>query len=139
VGHPTGADAPATITVGTEVTCTITGGDPGIDILWRAVVNPVIAEAGVTLDSDGRGEFSFTVPALADGEELRVELVGWTAPVSLGVVGAAGGPVPTAVPAGDGGVGALVGVAGIAGATATVGLLALLLATRVRPRRAHRS
>ena len=40
---------------------------------------------------------------------------------------------------GDGTVGVAVGVAGMAGATAAAGLLALLLATRVRPRRVDRS
>jgi len=95
------------ITVGSEVTCTVTGGDPGIDILWRAAVNPVIAEAGVTLDADGRGTFALTVPASALGATLTVELVAWTAPVAIGVVGtggpaAGGGPVPTGVPAGEG-------------------------------------
>ena len=81
------------------VVCTVTGGDPGIDILWRAAYNPVIAEAGVTLDASGSGEFSFTVPAAALGEELTVEVVEWLAPVPLGVVG---GPVPGSVPAGEG-------------------------------------
>jgi hypothetical protein len=85
--------------VGAAITCTVTGGDPGIDILWRAAYNPVFAEAGVTLGADGTGEFSFVVPAAALGEELTVELVEWLAPLSLGVVG---GPVPGSVPAGEG-------------------------------------
>ena len=85
--------------VGTTITCTVSGGDPGIDILWRAAYNPVIAEAGVTLDASGEGEFAFVVPASALGEELTVELVEWLAPVSLGVVG---GPVPGSLPAGEG-------------------------------------
>jgi alpha-tubulin suppressor-like RCC1 family protein len=79
------------------LTCAVTGGEPGIDILWRASYNPVIAEAGVTLDASGSGEFSFTVPAAAVGQAITVELVDWTAPVSLGV---AGGPVPSSVPSG---------------------------------------
>jgi hypothetical protein len=85
--------------VGTEVTCTVTGGDAGIDILWRAAYNPVFAEAGVTLDGSGTGEFSFTVPAAALGQSVTVELVEWLAPISIGV---AGGPVPTSVPSGGG-------------------------------------
>jgi len=85
--------------VGSRVTCTVTGGDPGIEILWRAAYNPVFAEAGVTLDASGTGEFSFTVPAAALGQELTVELVEWLAPVSLGV---AGGPAPSSVPSGGG-------------------------------------
>ncbi len=85
--------------VGSLVTCSVTGGDPGIDILWRAAFNPVFAGQGVTLDADGSGTFAFTVPAAALGEEVTVELVEWLAPVSLGVVG---GPVPTSVPSGGG-------------------------------------
>ena len=84
---------------GTKVTCTVTGGDAGIDILWRAAYNPVIAEAGVTLDAAGAGTFSFVVPAAAFGQPITVELVDWAAPVSLGV---SGGPVPTSVPSGEG-------------------------------------
>lgn len=133
------ACSPAVPVVGDVVTCTVTGGDPEIDILWRAAYNPVIAEAGVTLDASGRGEFSFTVPAAALGQPVSVELVAWIAPVSLGVVVAsAGGPVPAAVPAGDGGVAVAVSAPGMAAATTVAGLLTLLLATRVRPRRAHR-
>jgi hypothetical protein len=85
--------------VDAAVTCTVTGGVPGIEILWRAAYNPVFAEAGVTLDADGVGTFAFTVPAAALGQELTVELVDWLAPVSLGFVG---GPVPTSVPSGGG-------------------------------------
>jgi alpha-tubulin suppressor-like RCC1 family protein len=85
--------------VGSLVTCSVTGGDPGIDILWRAAFNPVFAGQGVTLDADGSGTFAFTVPAAALGEEVTVELVEWLAPMSLGV---AGGPVPTSVPSGGG-------------------------------------
>ena len=84
---------------GTKVTCTVTGGDAGIDILWRAAYNPVIAEAGVTLDAAGAGTFSFVVPAAAFGQPITVELVDWAAPASLGV---SGGPVPTSVPSGEG-------------------------------------
>jgi hypothetical protein len=85
--------------IGRAITCTVTGGDPEIDVLWRAATNPVFAEAGVTLDASGTGEFSFVVPATALGQVVTVELVEWLAPVSLGVVGVA---VPAAVPAGDG-------------------------------------
>jgi alpha-tubulin suppressor-like RCC1 family protein len=85
--------------VGELITCTVTGGDPGIDILWRAAYNPVFAGAGVTLDGSGTGEFSFTVPTAALGQSVTVELVDWLAPVSIGV---AGGPVPTSVPSGGG-------------------------------------
>ncbi len=98
--------APAGVFVGTEVACIVTGGDPDIEILWRAAVNPTIAEAGVTLDTNGSGTFAFTVPSSALGAALTVELVAWTAPLMLGTVGPAsgadGGPIPTSVPAGEG-------------------------------------
>jgi len=88
--------------VGESITCTVTGGEPGTDIMWRARFNPVFAEAGVTLDASGAGTFSFIVPTAALGQELTVELVEWIAPVSLGVVGV---PVPSSVPSGEGPVG----------------------------------
>ncbi len=87
------------LVAGATVTCTVAGGDAGIEILWRAAYNPVFAEAGVTLDATGTGTFSFTVPAAALGEEVTVELVEWLAPVSLGV---AAGPVPSSIPSGGG-------------------------------------
>jgi MprA protease rhombosortase-interaction domain-containing protein len=87
--------------VGAVAPCTVTGGDPGIDILWRAAYNPPFAGQGVTLDADGVGTFAFTVPAAALGQVVTVELVDWLAPVSLGV---AGGPVLTSVPSGEGAV-----------------------------------
>jgi Tol biopolymer transport system component len=90
---------PSVLAVGRTVTCTVTGGDPGIDVLWRAAYNPAFAGAGVTLGADGTGSFSFVVPRAALGQQLTVELVEWTAPVSLGVVGA---PVPASIPAGEG-------------------------------------
>jgi hypothetical protein len=92
---------PSPLVAGGRVTCTFEGGNAGIDILWRAAYNPGFASAGVTLDTSGMGEFSFVVPTAALGQELTVELVEWTAPVSLGVVG---GPVPSSVPAGSGSV-----------------------------------
>jgi alpha-tubulin suppressor-like RCC1 family protein len=84
---------------GRAVTCTVTGGEPGIEILWRAAYNPTFAGEGVTLDAAGEGSFAFIVPAAALGQPVTVELVGWLAPASLGVVG---GAVPTTVPAGGG-------------------------------------
>ena len=90
---------PAMLRVGGEVVCEVLGDVAGIDILWRAAYNPVFAEAGVTLDTSGSGDFAFVVPAEAVGQELTVELVNWLAPVSLGVVG---GPVPSLVPSGEG-------------------------------------
>lgn len=49
--------------------------------------------------ADGSGTFSFRVPVAALGDELRVELVDWVAPASLGAVVAA---VPTRIAAGEG-------------------------------------
>jgi hypothetical protein len=99
---------PAVLTAGDRVTCTVSGADAGIDILWRASYSPVFAGAGVRIGADGTGTFSFIIPVAAMGEELRVELVEWMAPVLLGVVG---GPVPSSVPAGEGPVGLLAAVA----------------------------
>jgi len=98
-GSPELRCGPAMLRVGGEVVCEVLDGVAGIDILWRAAYNPVFAEAGVTLDTSGSGEFAFVVPAEAVGQELTVELVDWLAPVSLGVVG---GPVPSSVPSGQG-------------------------------------
>ena len=99
VSGPSLACVPAVLTAGGSVTCTVSEADPGIDILWRAAYNPVFVSSGVRIGPDGTGTFSFVVPAAAVGEELRVELVEWTAPMPLGVVG---GPVPTSVPSGEG-------------------------------------
>jgi len=85
--------------VGALVTCTVSGGGPGIEIFWRAAYNPPFAGQGVTLDEDGVGTFAFTVPTAALGQVVTVELVDWLAPVSIGVPG---GPVPTSVPSGGG-------------------------------------
>ncbi len=95
------ACSPSPAPVGATVTCSVTGGDPGISMLWRASYNPVFAEAGMTLGADGTGSFSFVVPAAARGQEVMVELVEWTAPVSIGLAGG-GSLVPTSVPAGEG-------------------------------------
>jgi len=96
---PSVSCAPLPLVPGASVTCTITGGDPGIDIFWQAAYNPVFAGAGVTLDANGTGIFTFTVPRAAIGQTVTVELVEWLAPVSIGV---AGGPVPSSVPSGGG-------------------------------------
>jgi hypothetical protein len=89
------------LVVGGTITCTVRGGGAAVDVLWRAAYNPAFAGAGVTLGQDGSGTFSFVVPAAALGETLTVELVEWTQPIVLGVVG---GPVPASVPAGEGSV-----------------------------------
>jgi hypothetical protein len=93
--------APLPMAVGESVTCTVTGGEAGVEILWRAAYNPVFAGEGVTLDATGSATFSFTVPTAALGQVVTVELVDWLAPVSLGV---AANLAPTSVPAGEGSV-----------------------------------
>jgi len=117
---PSLACLPAVPAAGGRVTCTVSGADAGIEILWRAASNTVFASAGVRIGADGTGTFSFIVPAAALGEELRVELVDWTAPMLLGVVG---GPVPSAVPAGEGPLGLLA-----ASRLLIVGLVAVAIA-----------
>jgi surface protein len=108
VSGPSLACLPAVPVAGDLVACTVSGVDVGVEILWRASYNPVFASGAVRIGDDGAGTFSFIVPAAAVGEELRVELVELVAPMSLGVVG---GPVPSAVPAGEGPVGLLAVVA----------------------------
>ena len=140
------ACAPAVVAVGTTVTCSVSGGDPGVDVLWRAAVNPVIAEGVVTLDADGAGAFVFDVPVRADGGRLTVELVAWTAPLPIGVVGdggaggdRVGGPVPTAIPAGDGGTADRAGRIGGASGTGATAAAALGLALWSRAHRTRRA
>ena len=90
--------SPDPVVAGGVVTCLITGGDPNVDILWRASYNPVFASQGVKLDAEGNGSFSFVAPAAALGLPVTVELVEWdrTAVVTVGR------PLPTSVPAGEG-------------------------------------
>jgi hypothetical protein len=91
---------PTVVTVGQQVTCEVTGGDPNVTILWSASASPAFAGQGVTLGADGRGSFTFMVPASAQGRAITVELVDW---VRTAVVQVAGSQlVPTGVPAGQG-------------------------------------
>jgi hypothetical protein len=91
--------SPDPVQVGAVVTCEITRGDPGIDILWRASYNPAFASRGVKLDGQGRGTFTFVVPVGARGLPVTVELVEWN---RSAVVNVSGGPIPSSVPAGTG-------------------------------------
>lgn len=90
---------PDPVRAGEPVTCDVTGGDPGIDILWRASIDGAFAEHGVTLDQDGRGSFTFLAPRDADGRTIVVDLVEWNASDTVGVVGSV---LPGRIPAGDG-------------------------------------
>lgn len=93
---PRAVCAPLPAVAGAMLTCDVAGGDPEIDVLWRAAAT--FASEGVRLGPDGAGSFMFTVPLTAAGRELTIELVEWVAPVSLGAVR----PVPRSIPAGDG-------------------------------------
>jgi hypothetical protein len=98
--HPVAVTCePAVVPVGAFVTCTVTGGDPGIDILWRASASPAFAEAGVTLDAAGRGTFTFQVPATVGDGPILVELVDWDRSTTVTIAGTL---VPARVPAGGG-------------------------------------
>jgi hypothetical protein len=86
--------------VGATVTCTITGADPGAEILWQAYAGDAVHAGGpVRIGPDGSGILRFTVLRSALGQQVSVELVEWVRPIRLGIVG---GPVPASVPAGDG-------------------------------------
>jgi len=99
VSGPNLACLPAVPVAGGRVTCTVSGADAGTDIVWSAAYNPVFDSGAVRIGADGAGTFAFIVPAAAVGAELRMELVGWTAPMPMGVVG---GPIPRSVAAGVG-------------------------------------
>lgn len=84
---------------GAVVTCEVTGGDPGIDILWRASTDSVFASTGVTLDEFGRGTFTFLAPRGSAGQTIAVSLVEWDVADTVLVTGT---PVPNRLPAGGG-------------------------------------
>jgi hypothetical protein len=112
---------------GGTVTCQVTGGDPNIDILWRASLDGGFASQGVRLDADGNGTFTFVAPAGSAGRSITVELVDWNVSTAVGVVDRA---LPSAIRAGGGPL--------TASAALLLGsslLLAALLASRLRVRR----
>jgi len=84
--------------VGAPMTCDLRS-DPGVDFVWQASTNPVFASGVVTTDGTGAGQFAFTVPVSALGQQVLVEIVAWTAATPVGI---ASGPVPTSVPSGGG-------------------------------------
>lgn len=92
---PTLVCDPAPASPGASVTCTVSRGDPGIAILWVASAGGEVARAGVTLDDDGRGSFSFVLPAGASAGHLDVELVEWNVSAAVPIVAV---PAPTVVP-----------------------------------------
>lgn len=83
---------------GRSVECTLTGGDPEIDYLWRAsFLGQVFATTGMTTLADGSGSFTFVVPAEAACEDILVELVDWNISTVFSVV-----CPPTSIAAGGG-------------------------------------
>jgi hypothetical protein len=88
---------PSTPVAGGSLVCRMSGGDPDVDILWRAAVGSGVIEGVVRTAGDGSGEFRVDLPRGSVGQAVSVELVAWLAPLELGV---ATGPVPSAVPAG---------------------------------------
>jgi hypothetical protein len=84
-----------------SIACRVSGGDPGIDILWRASVgDEAIGGAGVTLDAAGDGSFSFVPSRALVGSVVDIELVEWGAFDAATVSGC----IPSGVPAGEGSV-----------------------------------
>ncbi len=125
--------APEPAVAGADVDCAVTGGDPGIDVLWRAsTAGGVVAERGVTLDAAGTGTFTFLAPGGAGAVE--VELVGWGVVDGVDIVG---GLLPTAVVAGEGPRGEVLRVAAVTPFVAMLaGVVALMLLGSRRPARA---
>jgi hypothetical protein len=91
--------APDPVAPNGTVTCEITGGPANFEILWNASFDGTFAGAGVTLDADGRGSFTFVAPRAAAGQSLSVVLVDWTRPVTVAVSGTV---LPRSLPAGEG-------------------------------------
>jgi hypothetical protein len=116
---------PGSVPPGALVTCTVTGGDPSIDILWRASASPAFAGQGVTLDANGSGTFSFRVPTSMAPGTVLVELVEWDRAATVMVTGSV---LPSRIPAGEGvpaGRVVLLGL-GLLGVAALIGRRAVL-------------
>ncbi len=90
---------PSAPLAGGRLTCTIAGGDPGVDILWRVMVGTEGIEGVVRFGGDGTGTFVVNVPVGTVGRTVTVELVAWLAPLDVGTVRDV---VPTSIPAGAG-------------------------------------
>jgi hypothetical protein len=90
---------PSTPVAGGALVCRMSGGDPDVDILWRAAVGSDVIEGVVRTTGDGSGEFRVDLPRGSAGEAVSVELVAWLAPLELGTVRDL---IPTEVPAGSG-------------------------------------
>jgi len=121
---PTLSCTPAVALPGTTVTCAVTGGDPDVEILWRAGGASPFASQGVRIGPDGSGAFTFTFPADAVDGAVPVELVAWGASTQVAV----GFPVPNSIPSGGGPAGRPALPAGLPVAV----LLGAVLALRIR-------
>jgi hypothetical protein len=120
---PTGPSlvcTPDPVRPGAEVTCSVTAGPPGGEILWRASAGDrVVGSLGVAMDDDGVGSFSFRAPSDASGAGIGVELVDWGVETSVAVSGTA---VPTRLDAGSGGFRGYPPVLLLAGVVALIGI-----------------
>jgi hypothetical protein len=94
---------PTQVGPGTTVRAQVTGGDPGIDILWRVAGadGEVLQQGPVQLSTSGEGAFAFTVPIRSSGP-LTVELVEWDATCVVAVADEGGALVPNRIAAGEG-------------------------------------
>jgi hypothetical protein len=118
--------APALV-VGAVVTCRVAAGPVDADVRWRAAVNPEVASGVLRTDGAGAASFAFRLTAATRGRTVTVELVDWTAPLPIGVVGDG---LPLGVAAGGGTAGDVVRMAGSGAPVGlVVGLAATLLAS----------
>lgn len=112
----------------------VTGGDPGIDILWRVrdAEGDVVLEGPVTLASDGSGLIDIVLPSTLTGT-VELELVAWDVVRTLEVRSL----VPTRIPAGGAPSGDRAPMDG--GGAAVVIVLGLVLAITPAPRARRRN
>jgi len=89
---------PSTPVAGGSLVCRISGGDPDVDVLWRAAVGSDAIEGVVRTTGDGSGEFRVDLPEGSADSSVSIELVEWLAPLELGTVRSV---IPTALPAGS--------------------------------------
>jgi len=120
--------APALV-VGATVTCSVVAGPLDAAVEWRAVVNPPFAGGVLQTDAAGSASFSFRLTGETRGRMVTVELVDWTDPLPIGIVGT---DIPIGIAAGGG---ADSGIVTMTGPTAAIGLALLLVGVPFRSRR----
>jgi hypothetical protein len=98
-GELTTRCSPTPPIAGRMVTCEVSGGPAGVEILWRAEAGATVESGVLLLDAQGAGTYAFLVPIEELASEVTVELVAWTAPVSLGAAVLGG---PSVIRAGEG-------------------------------------